>query len=119
LVPLKTDTFFYNDSLKIPLDKRFAIGARCGFLTALTSDVARKKMTATLRTLNDRTVTRGVSLPVIVTKIVPNGGGVFCQVTGTRRFVFWRFPNPSATVCRFSARDYVVTTYSTYALFYL
>ena len=81
----KIETSSNSKTLKVPLDKRFTIGAKCGEFTVLTADVARKKMTGTLRTLDSRTVKSGVTVPVIVTKILPNGGGVFCQVTGTRR----------------------------------
>ena len=38
--------------LKTPLAKRFSVGASCGALTVLTSDIARKKMTCTLRSLS-------------------------------------------------------------------
>jgi rRNA biogenesis protein RRP5 len=55
--------------LKTPLAKRFSVGASCGALTVLTSDVARKKMTCTLRSLSDRAVVLGAVLPAIVAKV--------------------------------------------------
>ena len=73
--------------LKTPLAKRFSVGASCGALTVLTSDIARKKMTCTLRSLSDREVVLGAVLPAIVAKVEggKNGGCVFAQLTGTRR----------------------------------
>ena len=75
------------ETLAVPLTKRFAVGETCGALTVLTSDVARRKMTWTLRSLENRAVEKGARLPAIVTKVgsAKDGGSVFAQLTGTRR----------------------------------
>ena len=74
-------------ALAAPLPTRFAAGEPCGALTVLTCDAARRRVTCTLRTLEDRQVKKGVTMPAIVVKVgsAKDGGSVFAQLTGTRR----------------------------------
>ena len=74
-------------TLAVPLATRFAAGEACGALVVLTSDAARRKMTCTLRSLENRAVAKGARLPAIVVKVASakDGGSVFAQLTGTRR----------------------------------
>ena len=74
-------------ALAAPLPTRFAAGEPCGALTVLTCDAARRRLTCTLRTLEDRQVKKGETMPAIVVKVgsAKDGGSVFAQLTGTRR----------------------------------
>ena len=81
----RVDTADDAATLRVPLATRFAAGRRVENLTVTSSDVARRKMTVTLRSEESRDVVVGAKMAGLVTKIAPGGGGVHVQLTSRRR----------------------------------